>query len=239
MSVDHPQMPLKLSLCPGLRLWELQGWAGKEVSGCNIPRLKSTCSELLPPPPKKGKGCEQYQKAFFSCCEGKEVVKRMKGIKKEMESTASLLLWIPNIFWNTNQSPSFDIYWARVDFSISSWCHSWPAGFPILSAVATDFCRHWPIHSGLRGHPSFLSGKWCLEKETQPITYQISMMSEFLPFCSSLISSKVAFWTTLAQSPGKGQNAWKESCFTLKSLLFPFHLQKVQTRIFLPLQGQL
>lgn len=99
MSIDYPQMPLKMSLCPGLRLWEIQGWVGKEGSGCNIPRLKSICSELPPPPPTKGKGCEQYQKAFLNGCEGKQVVKKMKGIRKEMESTASLLLWILNFFF--------------------------------------------------------------------------------------------------------------------------------------------
>lgn len=72
------------------------------MSGGHIPRLKSTCSELPPPPLKEGKSCEPYQGAFPSGGEGKEASKRMKGIRKEIESTASLLLWVPNVFLNTS-----------------------------------------------------------------------------------------------------------------------------------------
>ena len=80
-------------------------------------------------------------------------------------------------------------------------------------------------------------GKWCLEKGTQPIAHQISMTS-----VSSLLLPihlfKAGPWTTLALSPGKGQSDWEGPSFTLKAFSFLFHLQKVQTRVLLPLQGQ-
>lgn len=60
--------------------------------------------------------------------------KRLQKEWKELEERFNpqhLLLWVPNVFLNTHQSPYFNIYRATVDFSISGWCHSQAAGFPI------------------------------------------------------------------------------------------------------------